>query len=616
MSSHSRSDGDRNSSSSEKRDRDNFGGTLDVARGPSGTDSRDKLRSLKRDKISKMSPDEKDRMRSYLYGANDHANKKRREALRHDDRNESTSNLTPAQKRALDRRRRGGKPNKILRAKMDRAEARRMENAIAAGDAELILNTEVSGLVEAENDMERTTALTQAELKRSHLDEQTARHIFDLKLDHYGPYGMSYDRSGRCGVLHGNRGHIALMDCHTLGLKTEFHLNETVRDATFLHNTTMFALAQKNHAFIYDDAGVEIHRMSDHNDPFRLQFLPYHWLLVTVGRAGWLKYHDTSTGRLVSQHRTKLGACSVMRQNPSNAVIHLGHSNGTVTLWSPASRDYLVKMLCHKGAPVHCLAVDHSGRYMVTGGADSQVRIWDLRMYRETHAYYTTGGPPRTMDISQQGILGIGHGMQNTFWSSDALKMKVKDPYMRHDVPGCGPVESLRFRPYEDVCGVGHRKGFSSIVIPGSGEPNLDTMEYNTNPYQDAKQRREAEVRSLLDKLQPDMIALDPDVVATVEESDPFRRLERVKDLEEEANARKDALPKKKEKKKMRGRGKIQKKLKRKQKNVVDANVMKLREAKEQEHSADQKWEHEGVGIDAGATSQRDSAPSALKRFF
>ena len=303
-----------------------------------------------------------------------------------------------------------------------------------------------------------------------------------------------------------------------------------------------------------------------------------------------------------------------MRQNTSNAIIHLGHTNGAVTLWSPASSDYLVKMLCHRGSPLSSLAVDRSGRYMVTGGADSHVRIWDLRMYKETHSYYTRGGPPTDIDISQRGVLAIGHGSHATFWSPDALKAKVASPYMGHKLPGCGPVETVRFRPYEDVCGIGHQKGFSSIVIPGSGEPNLDTTEYNTDPFADLKQRREAEVRSLLDKLKPDMIALDPDAIGGVEESNKHARLERIRDVAEEANARKEAegKVKKKEKNKMRGRSKIKKKLMRKQKNIIDDGVVKLREAREKEKADKQR---EGGDGDQQST-QKDSAPPALRRFF
>ena len=52
-----------------------------------------------------------------------------------------------------------------------------------------------------------------------------------------------------------------------------------------------------------------------------------------------------------------------MRQNPWNAVLHLGHQNGTVTLWSPTMTTPLVKMLCHKG-PLLSVALDQSGLYV------------------------------------------------------------------------------------------------------------------------------------------------------------------------------------------------------------------------------------------------------------
>ncbi len=51
---------------------------------------------------------------------------------------------------------------------------------------------------------------------------------------------------------------------------------------------------------------------------------------------------------MVAQHRTRRGTCDVMRQNPHNAVLSLGHANGTVSLWSPNITTSLVKMLCHR----------------------------------------------------------------------------------------------------------------------------------------------------------------------------------------------------------------------------------------------------------------------------
>ena len=396
-----------------KRPRQNRGGdpdgSLGIARGLSPAETKERRAQV----MEGRSEEEKQLVSQYLDGPHGFHSKQRQELYQYDDANMKTDNLREPQKRALAKRR--GRENKIVSHRLERHEYARLKAAAAAADAQVVLHTEDHGLVEAENDMERTTGLSQVELKNNHLSSQTAQHIYDLNLENYSPYGMKYDRSGRCALLFGQAGHVSMMDCHLRSLVTEFHLpHERVRDACFLHNSTMFAVAQKNHAYIYDNTGAEIHDLKDHVDPMALDFLPHHWLLVSVGRSGWLKYHDTSTGELVTQHRTRLGSCNVMRQNPSNAIMHLGHHNGTVTLWSPSSQAYLVKMLCHKGSPITSLAV--SDNIMVTGGADRQIKVWDIRMYKQIHAYFSSAGVPTSLDISQRGVLGVGHAGHATFW--------------------------------------------------------------------------------------------------------------------------------------------------------------------------------------------------------
>lgn len=129
-----------------------------------------------------------------------------------------------------------------------------------------------------------------------------------------------------------------MMDWNRFQLQSEFHVRETTRDIAILHNYTLYATAQKKYVYIYDKDGVELHILRNHIQPNVLDFLPYHFLLVSVGQAGYLKYQDTSTGQLVAEHRTKLGDCRVMRQNPFNACMCLGHGNGTVQLVPPPSR--------------------------------------------------------------------------------------------------------------------------------------------------------------------------------------------------------------------------------------------------------------------------------------
>lgn len=87
---------------------------------------------------------------------------------------------------------------------------------------------------------------------------------------------------------------------------------------------------------------------------------------------------------------------------------------------------------------------------------------------------------------------------------------------MTHTFPGT-PVHNIHFCPFDDVLGVGHNSGFTSLVIPGSGEPNFDSLE--ADPYEGKRRRREREVNSLLDKIPFDLITLDTEMLGKLDKS-------------------------------------------------------------------------------------------------
>ena len=69
---------------------------------------------------------------------------------------------------------------------------------------------------------------------------------------------------------------------------------------------------------------------------------------------------------------------------------------------------------------------------------------------------------------------------------------------MTHPIPQ-RPLASVRFCPFQDVLTIGHSGGLSSILVPGSGEPNFDSSE--ADPFENKRVRREREVKGLLDKV-------------------------------------------------------------------------------------------------------------------
>lgn len=563
---------------------------------------------------------------------------------------DGSAKMSATEKKRLERYSRGpgnkskGVVKHRLKLGIKRSEKKINEAAKKAAQSEMLLPTE-KGVLEAEHEMERTARMSQREVTQA-VDLQTQRKAYDMKLDKFGPYKAHFTANGRHVLLGGRKGHLAVLDWQTARIQSEIYVKETVRDATFLRDHTMFAVAQHKNLYIYDQNGTELHCLRHHKPQVnRIAFLRYHWLLSTVSSSGHLRYLDVSTGTNVADFHTRLGDCDCMRVNSWNAVVHLGHSNGVVTMcarprrmraahihthahicarahictrthirtrrhphectstapqipppprgglrvcrWTPSMNEPVVKMLCHKGA-VASLAIDRSGRYMATSGRDGSLKVWDIRTYKPMHEYRT----PRiatSIDISDTGLLAAVHGPSVQIFK-DCLTSRANGPYMTHLLPG-KVAESCRFAPYEDFLGVGHSGGYCSMLVPGSGEPNFDSFE--ANPYEGAKQRKEGEVASLLEKLPPDTISLDPQFINTVDRNQKERQKEHTQQKEERLA---ELKANKRVKKKTRGRSKIGRKLAKKQGNIIDEK----REARKAELEEQRRKVRQRAGPEQG----------------
>lgn len=60
------------------------------------------------------------------------------------------------------------------------------------------------------------------------------------------------------------------------------------------------------------------------------------------------------------------------------------------------------------------------------------------------------------------------------------------------------------------------------MALTGAGEPNFDGLD--SNPYRSVKQRQEWEVKALLEKIQPELISLNPHQLGELDRANAQQR--------------------------------------------------------------------------------------------
>ncbi|CAN1238751.1 Probable U3 small nucleolar RNA-associated protein 7 [Linum grandiflorum] len=439
---------------------------------------------------------------------------------------------------------------------------------VAANCEKWLVGSSGGNYIEAEG-IEKTWRIRQDQIARE-VNTKSSSNQYDIVLPDLGPYTVDILPSGRYMALAGRKGHVAIVDLMSMNTIREMQVKETVRDVAFLHNETFFAVAQKKYPYIYNRDGTELHCLREHGPVSHLQFLKNHFLLASLSTFGQLRYQDVTTG-------------------------------GTVTMWKPTSPNPLVKMLCHPG-PISAVAFHPNGHLMATAGREKKIKIWDLRKFEVVQTI--PGHHANTLDFSQKGLLAAGTGSYAHVFG-DLSGSGTYSRYMGHSMVKGYQIGKVSFRPYEDVLVLGHSRGWSSILVPGSGEPNFDS--WVANPYETSKQRREKEIHNLLDKLPPEAIMLDPSKIGTVRNN---RRKEKAtkQEMEEEKEAAVEAVKEIALKKKTKGRNKTSKRVMKRKVMVDKAKKPFLEKQKQEEGKVDdgKKRKH---------SDETAQLPASLQRF-
>lgn len=131
--------------------------------------------------------------------------------------------------------------------------------------------------------------------------------------------------------------------------------------------------------------------------------MPYHFLLAGYDQRK-LRYYDTTTGFVIADHQAK-NPYTVMRQNPSNAIIALGSAKGTVEWWTPGVGTPAIKLFVGAGIT----DIGFWKGYMYT--AADNIKVWDSRMLKVLHTY-PLHRKITSIEVSQSGLLTLNYGFR------------------------------------------------------------------------------------------------------------------------------------------------------------------------------------------------------------
>jgi U3 small nucleolar RNA-associated protein 7 len=153
---------------------------------------------------------------------------------------------------------------------------------------------------------------------------------------------------------------------------------------------------------------------------------------------------------------------------------------------------------------------------------EGRVKIWDGRMWGKEVRSWAVRNSPTSLSYSGRGMLAVGGKSGVTVYRdltsstlSESSLSKLPQPYLNLPLPAL-TASSTKFCPYDDLLCIGHQRGISSLLVPGSGEANFDSAEADV--FETYTRRRERDVRGVMEKIRPELITMDTGLLGTIRE--------------------------------------------------------------------------------------------------
>lgn len=349
------------------------------------------------------------------------------------------------------------------------------------------------------NMLKKVVLLTEDQLSQKYTQDYLKKNVnlylaekaIKLDLNHsISGYKTCYNENGSHSLIYNKEGYMASFDTQKLNLQFELSNNEPIYNACYLHNEEYIAVAHKN-LFIYNNNGQELHCVRKIQNINHMEFLPNHFLLgnITYFRGkNKLEYLDTSIGEIIASLElvnNPITTCNF------DGIICLGNHDGTIDLRAPKQNNPLMKVKAHKN--IKEIKTTYNKLFVST--QDPLLKVFDLRNYFKP--LYTI----KDVFVNKMAISGTEKLAINSYKNIQI----IFENKLVQKIPLNSMVESLCYHPFEDILTVSTKFSYENFIIPNSCNHgyNADVI----SPYMTRKEKRELEVKKLLEKIPPDLIS-------------------------------------------------------------------------------------------------------------